>query len=70
MNKKTKILSALIIFAIMLLVYACANKAQGPTGGPKDKTPPSVLKSFPANGSLNYKKKLVEIDFDKIVTVE
>jgi len=54
----------------MLLVYACANKAQGPTGGPKDKTPPSVLKSFPANGSLNYKKKLVEIDFDKIVTVE
>jgi hypothetical protein len=70
MNKKTKILSALIILAIMLLVYACANKAQGPTGGPKDKTPPSVLRSFPANGSLNYKKKLVVIDFDKIVTVE
>ena len=70
MNKKTKILSTLIIFAIMLLVYACANKAQGPTGGPKDKTPPSVLRSFPDNGSLNYNKKLVVIDFDKIVTVE
>jgi uncharacterized protein (DUF2141 family) len=70
MNKKSKILSALIIFAIMLLVHACANKAQGPTGGPKDKTPPHVLRSFPVNGSLNFNKKVVVIDFDKIVTVE
>ena len=70
MNKKSKILSALIIFAIMLLVHACANKAQGPTGGPKDKTPPQVLRTFPTNGSLNFNKKVVVIDFDKIVTVE
>ena len=54
----------------MLLFHACANKAQGPTGGPKDITPPSVLKSFPANGTLNFKKKLIEIDFDKIVSIE
>ena len=70
MKKKTKILTALIIFAIMLLVHACANKAQGPTGGPKDKTPPRVVRSFPENGSLNFKKKQVEIIFDKIVSVE
>ena len=54
----------------MLLVYACANKAQGPTGGPKDKTPPRVLKSSPANGALNYSKKQVEIDFDEMVSIE
>jgi len=70
MKRKTKILNALIILAIILLVHACANKAQGPTGGPKDKTPPSVVRSFPANGALNYKKKLIEIDFDKIVSIE
>ncbi|MDP4240084.1 MAG: Ig-like domain-containing protein [Bacteroidota bacterium] len=70
MKKKTKIVSALIIFAIMLLVHACANKAQGPTGGPKDKTPPRVMRSTPVNGSLNFKKKQVEIDFDKIVSIE
>jgi len=70
MKYKTKILSVLIVFAIMLLVHACANRAQGPTGGPKDKTPPSVLRSMPGNGALNYKKKSIEIDFDKIVTVE
>lgn len=70
MKNGTKILSALIVFAILLLVHACANKAQGPTGGPKDKTPPSVLRSFPVNGAINYKKKVVLIDFDKIVSVE
>lgn len=70
MKKRTKILSTLIIFAIILLVYSCANRAQGPTGGPKDTTPPKVLKSVPLNGTLNSKKKQIEIDFDKIVTVE
>ena len=70
MKNKTKILVSITIFVIMLLVHACANRAQGPTGGPKDKTPPKVLKSFPLNGTLNFKKKQIEIDFDKIVTIE
>ena len=59
MKNKTKILTVLIIFAIMLLVHACANRAQGPTGGPKDLTPPSVLRSIPGNGALNFKKKSI-----------
>ena len=70
MKNKTKILSTLIILAVILLVHSCANKAQGPTGGPKDKTPPRVLKSLPQNGALNFKKKSIEIDFDKIVSIE
>lgn len=70
MNKKTHIEFFVITLTVMLLVYACANKAQGPTGGPKDKTPPRVLKSSPANGALNYSKKQVEIDFDEMVSIE
>jgi hypothetical protein len=70
MNKKTQIKFFVITLAVMLLVYACANKAQGPTGGPKDKTPPRVLKSFPANGTLNYTKKQIEIDFDEQISIE
>jgi len=70
MYKKTQIIFFVITLAVMLLVYACANKAQGPTGGPKDKTPPRVLKSSPANGALNYSKKQVEIDFDEMVSIE
>jgi len=70
MKNRTKIINVLIFFAVILLVHACANKAQGPTGGPKDKTPPRVVRSLPMNGALNFKKKLIEIDFDKIVSIE
>ncbi len=62
----------LFFFAIILVlsIHSCANKAQGPTGGPKDTIPPRVLKSFPMNGSLNFKKKSIEIDFDENVSIE
>ena len=70
MKIKTKIEFVIVTLAVMFLVYACANKSQGPTGGPKDKTPPRVLKSFPKNGAVNYNKKQIEIDFDEMVSVE
>jgi len=70
MKIKTRIEFAIITLAVMLVVYACANKSQGPTGGPKDKTPPRVMKSVPLNGELNYKKKQIEIDFDEMLSVE
>jgi hypothetical protein len=55
---------------IVLLVYSCANRAQGPTGGPKDETPPKVVRSFPENGSLNFNKKNIQIEFDEMVSIE
>jgi len=53
-----------------LSVVGCANKAQGPTGGPKDSIPPSVVRSVPSNGALNFKKKQILIDFDENVSIE
>ncbi|MDR3652040.1 MAG: Ig-like domain-containing protein [Paludibacter sp.] len=70
MKIKTKIKLFIVISGISFLVYSCANKAQGPTGGPKDTTPPKVMKSFPNNGALNFKKKQIEIDFNKMVSIE
>ena len=67
---KSKIKIALIVFAISFLVYACANRGSGPTGGPKDTTPPKVMKSVPLNGSLNFRKKQIEILFDEMVSIE
>jgi hypothetical protein len=60
----------LFFLAVIFLVYACANKSQGPTGGLKDITPPRVMKSSPKNGTLNYNKKQIEIDFDEMISVE
>ena len=59
-----------VCLIISFLVYACANRGSGPTGGPKDTTPPKVMKSTPANGSLNFKKKQVQIEFDEMVSID
>jgi hypothetical protein len=56
--------------AVIFLVYSCANKSQGPTGGIKDTTPPRVMRSSPKNGALNFNKKQIEIDFDEMISVE
>ena len=55
---------------MLFIAYSCANKAQGPTGGPKDKTPPRLVKSIPVNGAINFKNKKIQIDFDELVTIE
>jgi hypothetical protein len=57
MEIKRFIIKIFIVLSIAFTVYSCANKAQGPTGGPKDETPPKVMKSTPLNGALNFKKK-------------
>lgn len=38
-----------------------------PSGGPKDEDPPRVLDSKPANRSVNFKGKTIEITFDEFV---
>lgn len=66
-----KIINFLIaIWALAFLLNACANKAQGPTGGPKDETPPKVVRSSPANGELNFRKKQIQVIFDENITLE
>lgn len=66
-----RILKYLMVFALLaVFVQSCANKAAGPQGGPKDTIPPSVVKSFPLNKSLNFTKKKVEIIFDENVTIQ
>ncbi len=71
MTKLKYIFSFLITVAFAVaFLQSCANRAQGPTGGPKDETPPRVLKSTPENGALNFRKKEIHIYFDENVTVE
>ncbi len=65
-----RILSAITAIFIGLIIYSCANKSQGPTGGPKDETAPKVIKTNPLNAALNFKKKQIQIYFDENITVE
>lgn len=51
---------------LMLLLYACATPLS-PTGGPKDMTPPKVVKSEPKNYSINFKSSVIKMSFNKYI---
>ncbi len=52
----------------MLLLSSCA-KVVVPTGGPKDTTPPKMLKEQPANASVNFANPVIKITFDEFFTL-
>ncbi|MCR4681540.1 MAG: Ig-like domain-containing protein [Bacteroidales bacterium] len=54
--------------ALMIILGACA-KVVAPTGGPKDTTPPKVLKEVPVNGSVRLKEPVVKVTFDEYFTL-
>jgi hypothetical protein len=60
------------IFAILSLpiLFAGCAKIGSPTGGPKDETPPKVIKSVPDNYSTNFDNKRIEIEFDEFIQLK
>jgi hypothetical protein len=54
---------------VLFLLKDCA-KIGSPMGGPKDETPPRVLKSNPENYSLRFKEKRIEIAFDEFIQLK
>ena len=58
-----------IIILVSLYIYSCANQGS-PQGGPKDTIPPILVKSIPANKSLNYKDKVFEFEFDERINAD
>ena len=51
------------------MLAACASIGS-PEGGPRDYTPPQVVKTTPEPGALNYKGDKVEITFDEIINLK
>ena len=61
-----------ILFIIPLLYFLIAGCAKivPPSGGPKDITPPKLLKTIPENGSINFSDKNIELSFDEFVVLK
>jgi uncharacterized protein (DUF2141 family) len=59
----------LLWLSLVLLVAGCAQQSS-PTGGPKDLTPPQLIRQTPANQTLNFTGKTVELEFDEYVSVD
>ena len=53
---------------LMLLLAGCA-KIVAPVGGPKDTTPPKIVKEAPANHSTLFNSKTIKITFDEFVVL-
>lgn len=59
-----------ILIGVLVLLASCANRGQGPQGGPRDTIPPKVVKEVPANGMLMFQGKKVEITFDEYIQLD
>jgi hypothetical protein len=65
--KKYQLIFAVIL--VFLLFRGCA-KVGSPMGGPKDETPPKVIRSTPDNYSTNFNNKRIEIEFDEYIQLK
>jgi uncharacterized protein (DUF2141 family) len=65
LNKKSLFFCTFLsLITFYFLLSGCAN-IQRPMGGPKDVTPPRLLKATPPNMSRNFKAKIIQLDFDE-----
>lgn len=55
------------IYAIFLIA-SCARQSS-PTGGPKDTIPPKLTRAIPADQSINFKGKSIELTFSEYIAL-
>ena len=56
-----------IVISLVLFLASCANRGQGPQGGPRDTIPPLVVEETPLNGTLLFKAKEIVVHFDEYI---
>jgi len=56
-------------FMAIILVASCA-KVSSPSGGPKDKEPPRIVKSEPVSGQTNFRDNKITITFNEFVVLD
>lgn len=57
------------IYIIALFLLAGCAKVSTPVGGPRDTTPPKVLKLLPEDQSTNFSERTIKITFDEFFTL-
>ena len=55
-----------VIILIASFIYGCAAM-KNPEGGPRDQTPPKILKMTPENLTRNFNSKKIVVEFDEYV---
>jgi len=52
------------VVTLIFILYSCAA-IQGPPGGPKDETPPELIETIPADGTIHFEGGRVELIFSE-----
>lgn len=65
-KKQVNYYNLLPYFIGILLLFGCAAQ-QPPQGGPRDVTPPKLVKALPANKTRNFKAKEIDLEFDEFI---
>jgi len=66
---KGRLKGLLLLTTLLIIALSCAKISQ-PTGGPRDKLPPVVVKSAPENGARNFVGKSVAVTFNEYVVLD
>ena len=65
LNKKSGFsLKILMVLVVVAFIFGCASM-QKPQGGPRDRTPPKLVKATPLNMTRNFAAKEIRLDFDE-----
>ncbi|MEO7215013.1 Ig-like domain-containing protein [Mucilaginibacter sp.] len=65
LNPKSVFFCKILFFLLIVLVFCGCAAQQKPQGGPRDLTPPKILKATPEDQTRNFKAKEIRIDFDE-----
>ena len=63
------VLHLLLLIPGFFLVMGCA-KISSPSGGPRDREIPVIIKSIPENGEVNFREKEISIYFNEYVVLD
>ena len=64
-----RLLASIFVLLVILTVWQCAKRGS-PTGGPKDITPPELIKAEPENFSLEFNTKRIRLYFDEYIKLQ
>jgi len=65
-----RINTRLFLFLILIVFISSCAKISTPSGGPRDKLPPVVIKSIPVDGARNFKGTKIAITFNEYVVLD
>nr|WP_297782724.1 Ig-like domain-containing protein [uncultured Allomuricauda sp.] len=64
-----KLLGFLFLAFMVLALWQCAKRGS-PSGGPKDTTPPELIRAEPENFTTSFKAEKIRLYFDELIKLE